>query len=101
MIFSVDTVEMLTTPWCSSHVGRARKASLPARSLNRTKLSKQYREALEAFLVHGEAESALFRAYELGRQAIAQKLSDVALIPIHHQATVSLAVVSISYENMR
>jgi hypothetical protein len=63
---------------------------MPDGSGNRSRLGEQYRAALAAFLVEGEGEHALFRAYELGRQAIASKLSVVDLVAIHHEAIFAL-----------
>lgn len=51
-------------------------------------LAADYPAALESFL-EGAGESALLRAYELGRRAVDRKVSLLKVVDIHHRALVA------------
>jgi signal transduction histidine kinase/ActR/RegA family two-component response regulator len=58
-----------------------------ARAIEPDDVSESYREALATYLLHGEDELGLLRAYDCGRQALSQGMNLLDLVAIHHQAT--------------
>jgi signal transduction histidine kinase len=57
----------------------------------RARFAAGYRQELHALLDAGAGEGALFRAYDLGRRAIAARLSLVDLVAIHHAVVAEAA----------
>ncbi len=65
-------------------------------------LRGQYQSALQDYLLSGAGESALQRAYELGRRALAEGLGALEMAALYHQALVTvLARILASQEGAR